>query len=555
MANQLPAQFQHPYKFDKKYTKSVAYFSMEFAIDQSLKIYSGGLGFLAGSHMRSAYDLKQNVIGIGVLWSKGYYDQYRKEDLSMGVLFQNKIYHFLEDTGIKFQIKIHGYDVWVTAYYLKPETFGTVPMFFLSTDLPENDYLARSTTSKLYDSDPSAKVAQQMVLGIGGAKLLDALNYEPDLYHYNEAHALSSAFHLYKKFGKSVENLRKRVVFTTHTPEEAGNEKHDIECLHKLSFFDDLSLEEVRKITGVTGDIFNHTLVGMRFSHKANGVSKLHGEVSRDMWKDFDDICPITHITNAQNKKYWADAWIEEARVSKDRAALVKRKTRLKEKLFQEVADQTGKLFDTNILTIVWARRFAEYKRPDLITRDMKRFLDLINNADCPVQVIFAGKPYPMDYNAVHIFDTLIHMSKTVKNVAVLVGHELRLSRKLKEGADIWLNNPRVTREASGTSGMTAAMNGAINFSTNDGWVREFKDMNKKQNSFVLPIIDHELPKFVQDQMDLDNMYEMLNNEIVPLYYKTPKKWWDMVETSMNQVTPFFDADRMADEYYSVMYK
>ena len=200
MANQLPAQFQHPYKFDKKYTKSVAYFSMEFAIDQSLKIYSGGLGFLAGSHMRSAYDLKQNVIGIGVLWSKGYYDQYRKEDLSMGVLFQNKIYHFLQDTGIKFQIKIHGHDVWVTAYYLKPETFGTVPMFFLSTDLPENDYLARSTTSKLYDSDPSAKVAQQMVLGIGGAKLLDALNYEPDLYHYNEAHALSSAFHLYKKF-------------------------------------------------------------------------------------------------------------------------------------------------------------------------------------------------------------------------------------------------------------------------------------------------------------------------------------------------------------------
>jgi glycogen phosphorylase len=555
MANQLPAQFQHPYQFDKKYTKSVAYFSMEFAIDQSLKIYSGGLGFLAGSHMRSAYDLKQNVIGIGVLWSKGYYDQYRKEDLSMGVLFQNKIYHFLQDTGIKFQIKIHGHDVWVTAYYLKPETFGTVPMFFLSTDLPENDYLARSTTSKLYDSDPSAKVAQQMVLGIGGAKLLDALNYEPELYHYNEAHALSSAFYLYKKFGKSVENLRKRVVFTTHTPEEAGNEKHDIEWLHKLSFFADLSLEEVRRITGVTGDVFNHTLVGMRFSHKANGVSKLHGEVSRDMWKDFDDICPITHITNAQNKKYWADTWLEEARVSKDRAALIKRKTRLKEKLFQEVADQTGKLFDTNVLTIVWARRFAEYKRPDLITRDMNRFLALINNAECPVQIIFAGKPYPMDYNAVHIFDTLIHMSKTVKNVAVLVGHELKLSRTLKEGADIWLNNPRVTREASGTSGMTAAMNGAINFSTNDGWVREFKDMNKKQNSFVLPIIDHELPKFVQDQMDLDNMYEMLNNEIVPLYYKTPKKWWDMVETSMNQVTPFFDADRMADEYYSVMYK
>jgi glycogen phosphorylase len=293
----------------------------------------------------------------------------------------------------------------------------------------------------------------------------------------------------------------------------------------------------------------------MRFSQKANGVSKLHGEVSRDMWKDFEGICPITHITNAQNKKYWADAWLDEALKNKDRDALIKRKRRLKSKLFDVVADQTGKLFDVDVLTIVWARRFAEYKRPDLITRDMERFLALLNNADRPVQVIFAGKPYPMDYNAVRVFDNLIHMSQKVKNVAVLVGHELKLSRQLKEGADIWLNNPRVTREASGTSGMTAAMNGAINFSTNDGWVREFKDRNKKQNAFVLPIIDHELPKYIQDQMDLDNMYEMLNKEIVPLYYKSPKKWWDLVETSMTQVSEFFDADRMADEYYEIMYK
>jgi glycogen phosphorylase len=554
MSKALPKQFQHPYEFNKKYKKSVAYFSMEFAIDQSLKIYSGGLGFLAGSHMRSAYDLQQNVIGIGVLWSKGYYDQYRKEDLSMGVLFQNKIYHFLEETNIKFQIKIHSHDVWVKAMFLNPKTFGTVPMFFLTTDVPENDYLARSTTAKLYDSDPTAKVAQQMVLGLGGAKLLDELNYEPDLYHFNEAHALSSAFHLYQKH-KSVEKLREKIVFTTHTPEEAGNEKHDIEWLHQLSFFNGLSMAEVRDITGVKDDIFNHTLVGMRFSHKANGVSKLHGEVSRDMWKNFDGICPIIHITNAQNKKYWADAWLDEALKNKDREALIKRKRRLKSKLFDVVADQTGKLFDVDVLTIVWARRFAEYKRPDLIARDLKRFTELLSNVKCPVQVIFAGKPYPMDYNAVRVFDNLIHLSSSVKNVAVLMGHELKLSRQLKEGADIWLNNPRVTREASGTSGMTAAMNGAINFSTNDGWVREFKDMNKKQNSFVLPIIDHELPKFVQDQMDLDNMYDMLNNEIVPLYYKSPKKWWDLVETSMTQVAEFFDADRMADEYYEKMYK
>nr|WP_315130655.1 alpha-glucan family phosphorylase [uncultured Flavobacterium sp.] len=554
MSKILPEKYRHPYDFNKKYEKSAVYFSMEFAIDQSLKIYSGGLGFLAGSHMRSAYDLKQNLIGIGILWKKGYYDQYRKEDLSMGSLFIDKNYSFLEDTNIRFTIKINNCDVWVKAYYLNPKTFGTVPMFFLSTDVPENDYLARSTTFKLYDSDPSAKIAQTMVLGLGGAKLLDALDYEPDIYHLNEAHAVSCVFHLYNKY-KSVEKIKEKMVFTTHTPEEAGNEKHDINLLEKLSFFDGIPLDKVREITGIYDNTFNHTLVGLRLSHNANGVSKLHGEVSRDMWKDFPGICPITHITNAQNKKYWVDPWLDEAFKTKDRAALISRKKRLKSKLFEVVADQTGKIFDPEVLTIVWARRFAEYKRPDLITRDLERFKNLLTNTEQPVQIIFAGKPYPMDYNAIHIFDNLTYMSTNIKNMAVLVGHELKLSRQLKKGADVWLNNPRVTREASGTSGMTAAMNGAINFSTNDGWVREFKDLNKTQNSFVLPIVDHLLPTYQQDQMDLNNLYQMLENEILPLYYKKPKKWWDLVETSMKQIVPYFDSDRMVDEYYKKLYK
>lgn len=554
MSTSLPEKYRHPYVFNKKYEKSAVYFSMEFAIDQALKIYSGGLGFLAGSHMRSAYDLKQNLIGIGILWKKGYYDQYRKEDLSMGSLFIDKNYSFLEDTNIKFTIKINNHDVWVKAYYLNPKTFGTVPMFFLSTDVAENDYLARSTTFKLYDSDPSAKIAQTMVLGLGGAKLLDALDYDPDIYHLNEAHAVSCVFHLYNKY-KSVEKIKEKMVFTTHTPEEAGNEKHDINLLERLSFFDGIPMDKVREITGIYDNTFNHTLVGLRLSHNANGVSKLHGEVSRDMWKDFPGICPITHITNAQNKKYWVDPWLDEAFKNKDREALINRKKRLKTKLFEVVADQTGKIFDPNILTVVWARRFAEYKRPDLITRDIERFKKLLANSEQPIQIIFAGKPYPMDYNAIHIFDNLTYMSVNIKNMAVLVGHELKLSRQLKKGADLWLNNPRVTREASGTSGMTAAMNGAINFSTNDGWVREFKDMNKTQNSFVLPIVDHNLPTYEQDRMDLENMYEMLENEILPMYYGAPKKWWDLVTTSMKQIVPFFDSDRMVDEYYKKLYK
>jgi glycogen phosphorylase len=382
---------------------------------------------------------------------------------------------------------------------------------------------------------------------------LDALDYEPDIYHLNEAQAVSSVFHLYNKY-KSVEKIREKMVFTTHTPEEAGNEKHDIYLLENLSFFDGIPLETVREITGIHDNTFNHSLVALRLSHKANGVSKLHGEVSRDMWKDYSGICPITHITNAQNKKYWVDPWLDDAHAGKDREELINRKKRLKTKLFEVVADQTGKIFDPEILTIVWARRFADYKRPDLITRDFEKFKSLMNDTERPIQIIFAGKPYPTDYGAIHNFDNLSHISKEFKNMAVLIGHELKLSRQLKKGADIWLNNPRVTREASGTSGVTAAMNGAINFSTNDGWVREFKDLNKTKNSFVLPIVDHTLPIYQQDQMDLDNLYRMLEKEILPLYYDNSDEWWDLVETSMKQIVPFFDSARMVDEYYAKMY-
>lgn len=547
----LPHAFRHPYEFNPKYEKSAAYFCMEFAIDQSLKIYSGGLGFLAGSHMRSAYDTQQNLIGIGILWKYGYYDQFKKEDRKMGVLFQEKIYHFLKDTNIKFTIKISGHDVWVKAYFLDPKTFGTVPIFLLSTDLPENDFLARSTTYRLYDSDPKAKIAQSMVLGLGGAKLLDELNYNPEVYHMNEAHALSAAFHWIPKMG--VDKLKEKLVFTTHTPEEAGNEKHNIHELNQMGFFNGMSLEQIRDISGTYDDTFNHSLVAMRLSRKANGVSKLHGEVSRQMWERYDGICPITHITNAQNKKYWADERLEKARAKNDIEALVKRKKELKKYLFHEVADQTGKLFDPNVLTIVWARRFAGYKRADLITRDVNQFDELMRNNNQPVQIIFAGKPYPMDYNAIRQYDALVELSHRYKRMAVLAGYELHLSKKLKDGADIWLNNPRVTREASGTSGMTAAMNGSLNLSTNDGWVREFHEMSP-ESSFVLPIVDYTLPHYEQDRQDLENLYRILENNIMSLYYNTPEQWNEKVIKSMSDVVPFFDADRMADDYYEIMY-
>src|SRR3954471_21730666 len=273
--------FNVPYQINEKYSKRVAYFSMEFAVQNALKIYSGGLGFLAGSHMRSAYELKQNLIGIGILWKYGYYDQARNQDQTLQVTWVEKNYSFLEDTGIKFQILIHEAPVWVKVYYLNPETFKTAPLFLLSSDLPEDDHVSQTITHRLYDANVATKVAQFILLGVGGAKLMDEIGFNPELYHLNEAHAVSSVFYLYKKFGNKLEEVKKRMVFTTHTPEEAGNEKHDINLCHKMSYFCGLSIEEVRKLTGIQDDLFKHSLVALRFAHLANGVSKLHGEVSR----------------------------------------------------------------------------------------------------------------------------------------------------------------------------------------------------------------------------------------------------------------------------------
>lgn len=545
--------YKIPYSIDDRYARKVAYFSMEFAVHQPLKIYSGGLGFLSGSHLRSAYELRQNMIGIGILWKFGYYDQSRNLDQTLQVSWMEKNYAFLEDTGIKFQIPIHESPVWVKVYYLNPETFKSAPLFLLSTDVPENDYVSQTITHRLYDANIATKVAQFILLGVGGAKLLDEMGYYPEVYHLNEAHAISAAFYLYRKFG-NIEEVRKRLVFTTHTPEEAGNEKHDMYLCWKMSYFCGLSLEEARQLTGIHDDQFNHSLVALRFARLANGVSKLHGEVSRTMWSKYEGICEIISITNAQNYRYWSDKQLYKNMEEGNDDMWDDRKKYLKKRAFEIVADQTGKLFNANVFTIVWARRFAGYKRADLITRDVERFNKLTSDARYPVQIIWAGKPYPMDYPSINDFNHLVHVSKGYKNVAVVIGYELGLSKRLKQGADCWLNNPRVPREASGTSGMTAAMNGAVNFSTDDGWIPEF--INQGNNGFVVPAGDYaNMHTQEQDQYDLNKIYEILEKQVLPLYYDNHETWRQIAKNGMRDVRFQFDSNRMADEYYRLMYK
>ncbi|HHB93990.1 MAG TPA: alpha-glucan family phosphorylase, partial [Campylobacterales bacterium] len=487
--------------------------------------------------------------GVGMLWSYGYYDQAWGEHRTLKATFLRKRYYFLEDLNVEVKLDINNYPVYVKAFLLKPETFGTAPMIFLTTDYEKNDHLACTISHKLYDVYEDTRIAQETVLGVGGVKILEALNQKIDIYHLNEGHALPLAFELYKKYN-SVDELRKHIVFTTHTPEKAGNEEHNIYKLKQMGFFAGLGIDKVKEITQ-TSDDFSLTLGALRLSKIANGVSKLHAVVSNEMWSSFDNIAPIISITNAQNKKYWVDSILDNACASNEDAILLDRKKHLKERLFKVVADQTGKLFDPDVLTIVWARRFAEYKRPNMLAYDLERFKKLVTNSQKPIQIIWAGKPYPFDMNAIHIFNELNHLSISYSNVAVLLGYELSLSALLKKGSDIWLNTPRVTREASGTSGMTASMNGVINFSINDGWMPEFS--KDGINSFIIPS-DSSLDIDTQDRQDHANMMDILENKIIPTYYDNPDEWLKIMKNSMRDVVPYFDANRMADDYYTKMY-
>jgi len=294
------------------------------------------------------------------------------------------------------------------------------------------------------------------------------------------------------------------------------------------------------------------TVGALKTSKRANAVSKIHERVANEMWKDIDGRCEIISITNAQNMRYWADkqllSWMQEH----EDYQLVGRKKHLKRILFEEVAHQTGKLFDPDILTVVWARRFAEYKRPALLIYDMERFRRLISDRDRPIQIIWAGKPYPLDYRAVQMFNELVLMSREFKNVAVLVGYELRLSKLLKQGSDLWLNTPRWGREASGTSGMSAGVNASIHFSVDDGWHAEFQ--KDGVNSFTIPHADPRLPIEEIDRLDYLTMMKKLEDEIIPMYYENEKEWLNIAKNGMNDIIAYFSSSRMVEEYYEKLY-
>ncbi len=526
---------------------NVAYFSMEIALDQSLKIYSGGLGFLAGSHMLSAGYLQMPMVGVTMLWSYGYYDQRIAQDGQVEVAYIRKYYDFLKDTNATTEVEIFGEKVKVKAFLVEPELFGACPVYLLTTDIEGNSEWAKSISHKLYDGNEKIRIAQETVLGVAGVRILQQIGYNFDVVHMNEGHALPAAFELLRQYNGNLEEVKKKTVFTTHTPVAAGNEVHWVDTLMEGGFFAGCSRERAVELGG---ENFSLTVAALRMSRIANAVSQLHGLVANKMWEWVDGRCPIRAITNAVNLHYWQDPRIKEANTPEKLLAV---KREMKEELFEYVANVAGKRFDPDVLTITWARRFADYKRAWLILMDKDRITRLLD--ENKIQIIFAGKFHPDDVMGKEMFNKLLNRSHSLKNVVVLPGYELELSGKLKRGSDIWLNTPLRPFEASGTSGMSANANGALHLSTFDGWTVEGTFDGINGYTIEYPELDDEMPWEERHWKDHECMMNKIENEIIPTYYENKAEWARLMQQAIRTSEAYFNSDRMVVEYYNRLYK
>ena len=526
---------------------NVAYFSMEIALDQSLKTYSGGLGFLAGSHMLSAGYLQMPMVGVTMLWSYGYYDQRIDHSGNVEVAYIRKYYDFLTDVDVTVEVETFGEKVKVKAYRVEPELFGACPVYLLTTDIEGNSEWARKISHRLYDGDERIRIAQETILGIGGIRVLQAVGYNFEVVHMNEGHALPAAFELLRQHNGDLEEVKKRTVFTTHTPVAAGNEVHWVDTLLQGGFFSGCSRERAIELGG---ENFSLTVAALKMSRIANAVSQLHGLVANKMWEWVDGRCPIRAITNAVNLHYWQDK-----RISGDDSSekLLATKREMKEELFKYIANDAGKRFNPDVLTITWARRFADYKRAWLILMDKDRINKLLD-AD-KLQIIFAGKFHPDDVMGKEMFNKLLNRSHSLKNVVVLPGYELQLSGMLKRGTDVWLNTPLRPFEASGTSGMSANANGALHLSIYDGWTVEGTFNGINGYAIEYEGLDDEMPWEERHWKDHECMMDIIENQIIPTYYNNKEEWARMMRQAIRTAEAYFNSDRMVVEYYNRLYK
>jgi len=526
---------------------SVAYFCMEYGLKEEMKIYAGGLGILAGDILKTAEDLDLPMVGIGILWRQGYTEQTIDENGRPVDSYPRNdyTYDYLEDTGLKVTVTVR--DEEVVCKVWKLDKYGNAPLYLLDTNLEENSN--KWITGQLYGWFEEERIAQEIVLGIGGVRALRKLGYEPDIYHFNEGHAVLAGNELIRErkeagleFDEALSRTRNEIVFTTHTPVEQGNEEHDIKVMDYMGACNGLSKEEMKRIGG---DPFNMTAAGLRLAKAANGVSQLHQETAEEMWDHVREKPEIQGITNGIHRETWVDQKMGQA---ENKEAIWKRHQVLKSNLIDFVEERTGVVLEQDKIIIGFARRAAPYKRADLIFSDEERISPYLERND--IQIIFSGKAHPLDDTGKEIVTELVEKSeKYPESVVFLEDYGIEIGKALTQGSDVWLNNPRKPMEASGTSGMKAAMNGVLNVSILDGWWPEACDHGVNGWQFGDGYEGED-----QDEHDREALYDVLLAEVLPTFYEENETWKEMMKKSINSTYSRFSAEKMLEKYYENMY-
>ena len=596
-------------------TGPAAYFSAEFGIHESLPIYAGGLGILAGDHCKSASDLGLPFVAIGLLYKEGYFTQlidregrqrayYRRDDFDRMALEP-----VCDESGRVQILAIPGPDSDLK-FSIWQVRVGRVALYLLDTAIAPNKARDRALTQRLYGGDSTVRIRQEILLGIGGVRTLRHLGIEPSVFHMNEGHTAFLTLELIRErmaagesFVTAHENVRDRCVFTTHTPVPAGHDRFDAEMMERelgwlraeLNLESDVFLGMGRVNRHDSNELFCMTVLALQNARAANGVSALHGEVSRSMWVGLwpgrkPEEVPIAHITNGVHIPTWiasemadlldshlGSAWrerswdesvwegVDDIPDSVLWAVHCSLKRRLLEFAWRRTMgrrlqhDRPGRLehlemFDTDALTIGFARRFATYKRGDILFRDLGRARALMANQQRPVQVLFAGKAHPQDFGGGAVLQRVVqagHDEVLSRHVVFIENYGISVARYLVQGVDLWLNTPRRPREASGTSGQKVPLNGGINASTIDGWWCEGYD---GENGWNIGDTRTFGSQEEQDRVDYETLIALLENEIIPTYYDrdpdgVPRKWVKRMKASLKSVAPRFNSDRMVRDY------
>jgi len=594
----------------------VAYFCAEFAIHESLPIYSGGLGVLAGDHLKSASDIGTPLTAVGLLYRHGYYRQEINPDGSTLAVYPTYDFSQLPvtDTGKTFSLQMASRKIKVKIWHAD---VGRVALYLMDTDLPANKPSDRKITHHLYGGNQEMRIRQEVLLGVGGLMTLDKLNIKPTVCHLNEGHAafcglsrVVGLLKLGKNRDKAIDIVRASSVFTTHTPVPAGHDRFTPALTQKylkpLLKGSSLKMQDVMELgsedPGNKKAPMCMTALALRLSQRANGVAKLHGEVSRDMWKGLFDVkktkdVPIGHVTNGVHWQTWLapeaqplytkylkpkihnpgafdDPWARVDRIPSDelwamRNTLRRRLVRFaRQRLVEQAVRHGGDAQDIidaenalreDILTIGFARRFATYKRAPLIFRDAKRLIKILNDTKRPVQLIFAGKAHPADADGQAFLQQIVKHSKKPGfkgRVAVIENYDMQVGRMLTSGSDIWLNNPLRPMEASGTSGMKPPLHGGVNLSVLDGW---WPEGYNKHNGYAIGDGRAFTSRRKQDAYDADCLYTLLEKTITPSFYTRsraglPARWLKVMANSMKTVPGTFNTNRMVGEYTEKYY-